>query len=221
MSIPRSPNPAPVASGSRRLRLKPKVFAVVLIAVELVLGVAILAAAGGFRAAPAEELEKVDVGEAVDAERWTITVRRAWWATKDPSVDPDFAPEGRFLTLDVDIEVTADESTRWPSEFQQGLRLELPSGFTIDGDVAKSAKFRRGAFLPEDETRAQVHPGLPERVRLLYELPARQSRPEQVKVVIYRWEYASGFLDESRRWWVPLEDPEVAQVTVPVREGPP
>lgn len=211
----------PVASGSRRRRLAPKVFAILLIAVELVLGVAVLAVAGGFRAAPVAELERADVGETVDAERWNIAVHRAWWSTKDPSMSPEWATEGRFVAVDVEIDVTADESTRWPSEFQQGLRLEFPQGFVIDGDAPGTSKFRKGGFLPEDGSSAQVHPGLPERIRLLYELPAKQPRPERLDVVIYRWEYASGFLDESRRWWVPLEDPEVARVTVPVREGPP
>jgi hypothetical protein len=203
------------AAARRRLSVVLAAIAVV----DLALIVGALAWSGGLRTAPAEKAPLVRLGEGIDTGRFVLTPRRAWTTSTDPLNGTEFAETGRFLTLEMDVRVTADESVDNPRDLQRGLVLRLPGGVTIDGTSPRSNELRRGAVLALDHSPAQVHPGLPRRVLAVYELPPRQPWPRRVEVSGMRWEYAPGFLVRSRAWRV--ADTAVGRVVVPVKRGGP
>jgi hypothetical protein len=189
--------------------------ALVLLGEIALCGVAV-AATDGLRAAPAAEPTRASVGKRIDTGRFTLTFRRAWAATKDPTSTPDYADSGRFLVVAADVALTAPESLQFDSDIDRALRVRLPSGFTLDGDSPDSLKHRVGVVLALDRSPAQLHPGLPRRVRIVYRLPAKQPWPDRIDVDVYRLEFAPGFIDETPRWQVPADDPVLSRLRIPV-----
>ena len=212
-----SPPPAgrpPAGPTLRRLRLV--VAAVVLL--EVVALVVAVGLTGGFRTAPPKPLPRAEVGQPVSNGRFEIRVLRAWAETKDPMQKPEYADNGRFLVLELDMRLTVKESLRFSSDIQSCLRLRFADGYVIDGDLGKSREQRAGVLLP-DRTQVSLHPGLPERVLAIYELPASQPFPPELDVVIYRVEFREGFFDQTRSWRNALDDAEVASIRLPVSRG--
>lgn len=216
---PRTLQPGRPAEAPDAARRRLSVLLVVIGLFDLALIVGALAWSGGLRTAPAEKAPLVRLGEGLDTGRFVLTPRRAWTTSRDPLNDSEFADTGRFLTLEMDVRVTADESVDSPRDFQRGLILRLPGGVTIDGTSPRTSELRHGVVLAIDHSPAQVHPGLPRRVLAVYRLPSRQSWPHRVEVTGMRWEYAPGFLVRSRAWQV--ADTAVGRVVLPVRRGEP
>ena len=79
---------------------------------------------------------------------------------------------------------------------------------------------RTGVVLASDRSDAQVHPGLPRRVLFVYEVPGRRAPPERIEVTVSRFEWRTGFLDESHQWRLLLGDPRVGRVRLPVTKEP-
>ncbi len=203
-----------------RVRRSPSLLVACLVAVELAVCVAAVGMTGGLRAAPAPLPPTVAVGTPVDAGRYDITVRRAFTADKDPTFAPEYAERGRFLVVEADLELSDDESTDSATDIQRGLAVRLPDGFTIDGGDPGSQRLRTGTVLAVDRSPAQLHPGLPRRVLVVYALPRRHAWPKRLDLTVYRYDVRPGFLDESEEWRIALGDPSVSRVRVPVARRP-
>jgi hypothetical protein len=204
----------PAGSQLRRVR-----FTVALVLLlELVALVVAIGATGGFRTAPPKPLPRAEVGQPVSNGRFEFRVLRAVVATKNPRQNPQYAEAGRFLVLEMDLRLTVKESLQYGSDIQSCLRLRFDNGYVIDGDASKSLDQRAGTMLP-DRGNVSLHPGMPERVLAIYELPASQPFPSELDVVIYRVEYREGFFDKSRSWRVAIDDPEIATIRMPVSRG--
>lgn len=107
------------SAGASKRRLVLLLAVIAVFDVTVVVGA--LAWTGGLRTAPAEEAPLVRLGEGIDTGRFVLTPRRAWTTVKDPLDDPEFADPGRYLTLEMDVRVTAAESVENPKDFQRGL----------------------------------------------------------------------------------------------------
>jgi hypothetical protein len=198
---------------------RPRLMVAIAICLQLVVLVVVIGLAGGFRAAPAEPLPRAQIGEPVENGRFEIRVLRAWTEDKDPMANPDYADAGKFLVVELDMRLTVNESLRFGADVERCLRLRFSNGYVIDGDGSKSLEQRLGAVLARDRSPVSLHPGLPERVLAVYELPASQPFPSQLDVVIYRMEFREGFFDQSRIWRAPLDDYEAALIHLPVTRG--
>ncbi|MEQ7128949.1 hypothetical protein ABN034_31030 [Actinopolymorpha sp. B11F2] len=208
--------PAGQPTAARRPR--PHVLLGLVLVCEIALCGVAVAAADGLRAAPPAQPSRATVGEPVDTGRFTLTVRRAWAATEDPTGIPEYADPGRYLVVEADVALTAPETLQFGSDIDRAVRIRLPSGFTIDGDSPDSLKYRTGVVLALDRSAAQLHTGLPRRVRIVYELPARQPWPDRIEVDVYHLEFAPGFIDETPRWRVATEDRLAGRLRLPVAE---
>lgn len=215
-----TPNPPPAGRAPAAPRLRRLRFVVaVVILVELVALVVAIGLTGGFRTTPAKSLPRAEPGEPVSNGRFEFRVLRAWTETKDPMSNPEYAQAGQFLVLEMDLRLTVKESLQYGGDIQECLRLRFSNGYVMDGESSKSQDERKGVVLAGDRSPASLHPGLPERVLAVYELPASQPFPSQLDVVIYRQEYKPGFFSEQRGWRPALDDPELVSVHLPVARG--
>lgn len=184
--------------------------------VVLVVALTGVGLSGGLAAAPERKPPRKAVGTPIDTDRYDLTVHRAWHASKDPTTDPTYADRGRFVVLEVGVKATAKETVDASSELQRALRLRWPDGHLLAGDNAKTSDQRIGSVLAGDGTPAQVHPGLPRRVRAAYRLPAGTSAPKRLEVEVLRWKRAPGFVDQSESWRVVGGKGAVGRVNVDV-----
>src|SRR5918992_355258 len=60
---------------------------------------------GGLAAAPAEQPPVKKPGQMVATDRMEITPIRAWLATKDPTDASEYATEGRFLAVELEMKL--------------------------------------------------------------------------------------------------------------------
>lgn len=213
--IPPPAGRAPAAPGLRRVRI----LVALVILVELVALVVAIGLTGGFRTVPAKSLPRAEPGEAVSNGRFELRVLRVWTETKDPMSNPTYAKEGQFLVLEMDLRLTVKETLQYDGDILECLRLRLSNGYVMDGASSKSREERKGVLLASDRSPVSLHPGLPERVLAVYELPASQPLPSQLDVVIYRQEYVPGFFSQQRSWRLALDDPGLALVHLSVARG--
>lgn len=217
VQVSASPRPPPADPRLRRFRSG----VAVAIIVQLVLVIVGVGLAGGFRTAPPRPLPRAAVGEPVDNGRFEIKVLRAWTVGKDPFANPEYATAGRFLVLELELRLTVKESLQFDADIQGCLLLTLPNGFKIDGDKSNSLQIRTGAMLASDGSDASLHPGLPQRVQAVYELPAKLPLPTHLDVVVYRMEFTPGFFDRTRIWRLAADHREVAEIRLPVTRSAP
>ncbi|GAB3403761.1 hypothetical protein GCM10027569_11120 [Flindersiella endophytica] len=191
-----------------------------VIVLELALGLALVAAFGGFRPAPVQQPPLARAGDTIDTKRFDIKPLRVWRYDVDPTQNPKWADKGRFLAVELEATVTAKESERFNSELQQSMRLKYPDGFVVKGIDSKSVQYRSGVVYEKDRQFAQLHPGMPRRVLVVYALPKQQKWPSHVEVSFLTWEYSAGFLDPSFDWRPSIDDTVAARVDMTVLEAP-
>lgn len=212
------PSP-PRESGRRSLRARRLIVAGV-IALELVLGLALIAAFGGFKPAEKPQPRLVRAGETIDTKRFDIKPLRVWRYDVDPTQNPKWADKGRFLAVELEATVKAKESERFNTELQQGMHLRYPDGHLVKGIDSKTVPQRKGVVYEKDRQYAQLHPDMPRRVFVVYALPKQQKWPSHVEVSFLTWEYTAGFLDPSFDWRPSINDTVAARVDLTVLEAP-
>lgn len=191
-----------------------------MIVLELVLGLALVAAFGGFEPAPKQEPRLARAGDTIDTKRFDIKPLRVWRYEVDPTQNPKWADKGRFLAVELEATVKVKDSERYNSELQQGMRLKYPDGPVVKGIDPKSVKYRNGVVYEKDRQFAQLHPDMPRRVLVVYTLPKQEKWPTHVEVSFLTWEYSAGFLDPSFSWRPSIDDTVAARVDMTVLEAP-
>jgi hypothetical protein len=141
-----------------------------------------VAAAGGF-ANGASHLPDHPVGTAFDTGRSDITVRRAWVADLRPGESAEYGEKKRRLFVEVDFSPHGFESEN-PGESSSwgpgpSPELELPGREPVEVSNALDATDWQPLYF--------VHPGVPERLALEYELPAGAEVPDRARLRLDRF----------------------------------
>jgi hypothetical protein len=215
-SAPPSP---PRENAPRSLRARRLIVAGVIV-LEIALGLALVAAFGGFAPAPKPQAPLARAGDTIDTKRFDIKPLRVWRYDIDPTQNPEWADKGRFLAVELDATVKAKDSERFNGELQQGMRLQFPDGQVIKGIDPKSVPYRKGVVYAKDRQYAQLHPDMTRRLFVVYALPKRQKWPSHVEVSFITWEYTAGFLDPTFSWRPTIGDKVAARVDLTVLEAP-
>jgi hypothetical protein len=216
---PRQPSPPAQANAPQRSLRVRRVIVAGVIVLELAVGLALIAAFGGFKAAPLPQPPLVKAGETIDTKRIDVKPLRVWRYDVNPTQDPEWADKGRYLAVELEATVTAKDSLKFNSELQQGMLLRFPDGFTIKGIDPKSVPLREGVVLEKTRQYAQLHPEIPGRVFVVYQMPKGKPWPSHVEVSFLTWEYTEGFLDPTFSWKPSIDDTVAARVDMTVLEA--
>lgn len=165
-----------------------------------VVAVGAVALAGGFADASAD-LDVLAVGETHSTDRAEVTIRRAWVSNFRPDEPRKYTEPKRRLFVEIDVT-------------NKGFRSEdVISGDGWYAGVAPLArigagepmKFKSSTDAVTWEFRSNLHPGVPERLVLALEWPAKEPVPERVRLQLDDFR-----LDESNllvdRIWVHIPD---------------
>ena len=124
-------------------------------------------------AMPATSLPTVAPGEAIDAGRWRVAVLAAKVST-EPRPDGYRGPPGKAsLSVDLDILNQTSESSNVVSRI-----------LTIDPPIAGLEGTPTFYLLRDRSILNALHPGLPERVRVVWAIPAEAAPPDTVRLTI-------------------------------------
>lgn len=200
--------------------------AVPVIALVTLTVVGVTALLGGLDETPGTP-EPLGPGAVLDQGRYTTRFLEARVATVASELS--FGEDKRFVEMLFEVTNKGDETA------QVGSPPAKPESASADSFAASlvriSPAFPEGAgpftFALADggETR-QLHPGVPAKVVVRYELKDGMEPPERMTVDVGTFEYASGFNDPTLSWRLVTDEqgekrlPEVkARVTLPVKGG--
>lgn len=127
---------------------------------------------GGFKAAPTQALPSLEAGKAVDTGQWRVVVHGATLSAKRP--DGRDVPAGK-AALAIELELT-NRTKASSNDTASVIRLSLP---------AIPPKTQPDMFLLRDRTiLGPLHPGMPERVALSWDIPLGSAIPDPLPVVV-------------------------------------
>ncbi|WP_248959646.1 DUF4352 domain-containing protein [Sphaerisporangium perillae] len=191
-----TPEPSPGRTESRRGPLRPWI-AITAVVFTLATVLALAWPAGGLREAK-PDIPHRRLGETTTGHRFAINPHKVSYATKDPAPAYGDAKDGRFLTIEFEVENVSDQ-TATVNDLAFRLYLAVSPGSTvIDRFKDKTAGFviRDGRY-----DREQLQPGLPERVMIVYTVPAGRPDPTSLTLSFEDQEYTSGFQSELSEWY--------------------
>jgi hypothetical protein len=196
-------------------RLSQRVLMVAVGACVLVVGLAVVAAAGGLERVEPAGLPVVAVEERNEGQPWTVTVARAVLAADLPPATLQ-EEDGYWLAVVADVEVTANESR---GDVYDILCLTAVEGLTREHQESSLCP----GLITADDVRLfrdasaanTLHPGLPERLAFLWELAGDAPPPAEVHVEIVGKTYREDSLTGQMQW---LDAAPRAQLTVPVED---
>lgn len=170
-----------------------------------------IAAAGGF-ANGASQLPDHPVGTVFDTGRSDITVRRAWVAEVRPGESAEYAEKKRRLFVEVDFLPHGYESES-PAEGSGWGPGPAPELELAGREPVKASKALDAA---DWELLSTVHPGVPERLALEYELPAGAEVPQRARLRLDRFVVSEDNILIPRIW----QARPAVHVDVPVGAAP-
>ncbi|MCQ4167415.1 hypothetical protein [Tahibacter harae] len=151
---------------------------------------------GGFAAAKPPALPALEAGKGLDTGQWHVVVQRAWLSAR--RADGREAPPGK-VALNLDVELT-NRTRESSSDIASAFRIGLPA---ITPKTPPT-------LLRDNSVLGMLHPKMPERVALSWEVPAGTAIPDPLPVVILSKVYKSrDNLSGGAGWFTPKPLAEV------------
>lgn len=157
----------------------------------LLLAVAVLVTAltGGLGTASPPAPERVAAGDAVDVGPVRLAAR-AWTIRDDVATGAlEYAGADAWLVVEADVTALTDATTTFPR-----TALRLPRELRLDGEPD------RVVLLADGTTGPQLHPGLPARVALLWEVGADTDPGDELALSYLRTRLSDSTIDSGRVW---------------------
>ncbi|MFD1939484.1 MULTISPECIES: hypothetical protein [Nonomuraea] len=133
---------------------------------------------GGLEDAVKEGPRQIGIGQSVTGHRVAIRPVRVGFATKDPLPWSGTGQKGRYLVLDMDV---TNVSPRAVNLTELYLDLDVHADrYHVD----PIADLHRQAVVRDDGEGGQINPGMAEKVRFAWVLPASVGDPRQVTVTM-------------------------------------
>lgn len=154
---------------------------------------------GGFAAAKPPALPALEVGKGLDTGQWHVVVQRAWLSAR--RADGRDAPPGK-VALNLEVELT-NRTRESSSDIASGFRIGLPA-------ITPKTPPPNLLLLRDNSVLGMLHPKMPERVALTWDLPAGTPIPDPLPVVILSKVYKSrDNLSGGAGWFTPKPLAEV------------
>ncbi|GII77646.1 hypothetical protein Sru01_26280 [Sphaerisporangium rufum] len=182
-------------AGARRGPLRPWI---IVTAVLFALGTVLALAwpAGGLRE-QRDEVPHRKAGQTTTGHRFAIKPYKPRYVTKDPGPALGDPKPGRFLVLEFDVRNVGHDTASVTHLAEDLSPVLSPGGRALD-----RFKDRTAGFVVRDAhtDRDQLQPGLPERVMMVYTVPAGLPDPTNVTLTFRDHVYQAGFQTDLPEW---------------------
>lgn len=135
---------------------------------------------GGFAAAKPPALPQLEAGKGLDTGQWHVIVQRAWLSARRAD-GREAAPGKAALNLEVELTNRTRESS---SDIASIFRVGLPA-------ITPRTPPNVLLLLRDNSVLGMLHPKMPERVALSWDVPAGSTIPDPLPVVILSKVYKS------------------------------
>ncbi|MGW4641862.1 hypothetical protein ACWEN6_25320 [Sphaerisporangium sp. NPDC004334] len=190
-----TPVPDPGRTESRRGPLRPWI-ALTAVVFALATVLALSWPAGGLQEAKPEVPHR-RLGETSAGHRFAVKPYKVAYVTKDPAPGLGDPKDGRFLAIELEVENVSDQ-TATVDDLSAVTYLKIsPGSVVLDRFKDKTAGFviRDGGF-----DRTQLQPGLAERVKIVYTVPAGTPDPTSLTAAFRDEDYGPWFTSELSDW---------------------
>lgn len=153
----------------------------IVVGVLALVGLGVVAAFGGFeRAGIASGTPTAEVNQVVSAGFWDFKVEGAFAGEQLHGHTP--RNDGNYL-LEVDVKVTNNYTRSYG--ILDSFQLQDFDGVATGGIMVDDASPRYAYFLRDDRLAAELQPGLPERIALVWEVKAGTPVPKELRLLMF------------------------------------
>lgn len=160
----------------------------------------------------ADDVPRIEAGKVIAADPFTITIRKAAWASEINVLRP--AENTRYLLVSADITATGDTFVAWPLLYSS-IDIEA-EGLTSFGKPApRHAIHPQIRRINDGLMSGALQPGLTQPTLLAWEQSTTTPLPTELTITVRSHTLRASSLTGAEEY---LDATEVAHVTVPVKE---
>lgn len=160
----------------------------------------------------ADDVPRIEAGKVIAADPFTITIRKAAWASEINVLRP--AENTRYLLVSADITATGDTFVAWPLLYSS-IDIEA-EGLTSFGKPApRNAIHPQIRRINDGLMSGALQPGLTQPTLLAWEQSTTTPLPTELTITVRSHTLRASSLTGAEEY---LDATEVAHVTVPVKE---